>query len=50
MTASISLGVIGQFKLLSDHGLILVIDIYPESCPFPLDFPILWRTGFQSMT
>ena len=49
MTASISSVVIGLFICLSGLDLILVSDIYPENCPFPLCFPILWSVGFQNM-
>ena len=46
MTVSISLGIIGLFKL-SGLDLILVSGVSPENCPFPLNFPVLWSTGFE---
>ena len=50
LTVSIYSAIIGVFNLLIWSWFNLVSDIYPESCPFPLCFPILWSTSFQNMT
>ena len=57
MTAFISLGVIGLFKLSPDLPLISVCVTYPENCPFLLHFIIffsvqvfvLWPNDYLSM-
>ena len=46
MTASISLGVIGLCKLLSDLDLTLVSGTYWENYPFILDFKIFMEYRF----
>ena len=50
MAASTSLGVIRLLNCSSGLDLILACGIYPEKYPFLSNFPILWSTGFQSMT
>ena len=45
MKVSISLGVIHLLNCFSGLDLILVCGTYPENCPFPLNFTILWSTS-----
>jgi len=48
MTASLSLGIMGLFRCLSDPDLTLVPDICLENCPFHSYFPVLLSIGFCS--